>query len=31
MKRNAIRILAINDYPEDVIKEAMKLSREIEN
>ncbi|MBI9058553.1 MAG: hypothetical protein JEZ01_12385 [Labilibaculum sp.] len=29
--RNAIRILQINDYPEDVVREAMTLSEELDN
>lgn len=28
--RNAIRILQINDYPEDVVREAMTLSEELD-
>lgn len=29
-KRNAIRILKINDYPESIIKEAIEISEELE-
>jgi len=29
--RNAIRILQINDYPEVIIKEAIELSKELDN
>ncbi len=29
--RNAIRILQINDYPEGLIKEAIKISKELDN
>ena len=28
--RNAIRILEINDYPEDVVKEAISISKELD-
>ena len=28
--RNAIRILEINDYPKDIIKEAIEISKELE-
>jgi len=28
--RNAIRILEINDYPEDIIKEAIEISKELD-
>jgi DNA mismatch repair ATPase MutS len=28
--RNAIRILQINNYPEDVIQEAIELSEELD-
>ena len=29
-KRNAIRILEINDYPETIIKEAIQISEELD-
>ena len=29
--RNAIRILQINDYPDEIIKEAIDLSKELDN
>ena len=28
--RNAIRILQINDYPEDIIREAIEISKELD-
>jgi len=28
--RNAIRILQINEYPEDIINEAIKISKELD-
>jgi len=29
--RNAIRILQINDYPEEIIKEAIEISKKMDN
>jgi len=31
LNRNAIRILEINDYPKEVINEAMEISKELDN
>ena len=31
LKRNAIRILEINGYPESIIKEALEISDSLDN